>query len=61
MNLRRIVEIVWLGVAAFAAVEGYISYTKQGMGNDTILMMVVFAMAIGMYVMRRRQRINLKK
>ena len=61
MNLRRIVEIVWLAVAAFAVVEGYINYTEEGMGNNTILMIVVFVMAITMYVVRRRQRMKMKK
>ncbi|MCB0733200.1 MAG: hypothetical protein H6608_05155 [Flavobacteriales bacterium] len=61
MKLRRIVEIVWLAVAAFAAVEGYISYTKEKFGNNTILMVVVFVMAIAMYTLRRRQRMNMEK
>lgn len=60
MKLRRIIEIVWLGVAAFAAVEGYLSYTKEGFGNNTILMIVVFVMAIAMYTLRRKQRMNMK-
>lgn len=61
MNLRRIVEIVWLGVAAFAAVEGFISYRKEGFGSNTMLMVVVFAMAVAMYTLRRKQRMNQKE
>jgi tryptophan-rich sensory protein len=61
MNLRRIVEIVWLAVAAFAAVEGYISYKEEGFGNNTFLMFAVFGMAMVMYFVRKRQRRKLNK
>ncbi|MBI1306618.1 MAG: hypothetical protein GC181_08395 [Bacteroidetes bacterium] len=61
MNLRRIIEIVWLAIAAFAAVEGYVSYQKEGFGNNTLLMTVVFVVAIAMYTLRRRQRMRMNK
>ena len=61
MNLRRIVEIVWLGVAAFAVVEGYIAYKTEGFGNNFVLMIVVFVVAIAMYTLRKRQRTKMKE
>jgi uncharacterized membrane protein len=63
MKLRRFIEIVWLAVAAVAAVETYISYTStpSGFKDRTYILLLVLGTAIFMYALRRRQRTKMNK
>ncbi|MFT4521884.1 MAG: hypothetical protein ACI8ZN_000823 [Bacteroidia bacterium] len=54
-HLKRLVEIMWLAIAAFAAVEGFISFRAEGLSQNTIIYVVVFVLAIAMYTLRKRQ------
>lgn len=58
--MRRFIEILWMAIAAFALVEGYISYKNVGFTKDTQVFAVVFAVAAFMYFFRRRQRTRLE-
>lgn len=46
---------MWLAIAAFAAVEGFISFRAEGLSQNTIIYVVVFVLAIAMYTLRKRQ------
>ena len=56
MNLRRIVEIAWLLVAAVSSVEFYISYRDTGFSTRTIVLLVAIVVALFMYSLRKRMR-----
>jgi tryptophan-rich sensory protein len=57
MNLRRIVELVWLAVAAFAAIEAVMAYRYQKW-SEMQLFIFVFVVAIVFYFLRRYQRLK---
>jgi len=57
--MRKIVEIVWLAVAAVSLVEAVYNYKKSGFENDgTLMFLMVFALAVFMYFFRRFQRLK---
>lgn len=58
MNIRRIVEIAWIAVAAVSSYEFYVSYTKNGWNQRTIILLIAVAVAFFMYSFRRRSRLR---
>ena len=58
-RLNRIMQIVWLAVAAVAAVEAYITHRDFGFTNRVYLMLGVFVVGLAMYTLRRRQGKNM--
>ncbi len=56
--MRRFVEIVWLAVAAIAAVEAYMAFKDFGFTQRTYVMIGAFCVALFMYSLRKRQRRN---
>ncbi len=56
-NIRRIVELVWLGLAAVCAVEFYLSFRQIGLNGDTWVFLVALAISLVMYFIRRRGRL----
>jgi hypothetical protein len=60
-KFNKLIQIVWLGVAAVAAWEAYLSYynTKEFNGRFG-LMAFVFVAAIAMYSIRKRQGKSMK-
>jgi tryptophan-rich sensory protein len=60
-RLNKIIQIIWLAVAAVAAVEGYIAYQKAGGFNQRVYLMIgAFVVAIAMYTLRKRQGKSIK-
>ena len=53
----RIVEVLWLGVAAVSAVEVYFAWEQSNM-TRSIQFSLVLGVAIFMYFLRRRSRIK---
>ena len=53
----RIVEVLWLGVAAVSAVEVYFAWEQSNM-TRSIQFSIVLGVAIFMYFLRRRSRIK---
>lgn len=57
MNIRRIIEIMWLAVAAVSLVEMVIGFRESGFSDQHFqLFAVVFFTAVFMYFFRKRQR-----
>ena len=60
-RLNRIIQIIWLAVAAIAAVEGYAAYREAGELNTRVYLMAgAFVTAIAMYTLRKRQGRNMQ-
>ncbi len=60
-KLNRIIQIIWLAVAAVAAVEGFIAYREEGGFNQRVYLMIgAFVVAIAMYTLRKRQGKTIK-
>jgi len=59
--MRRFVEIVWLAVAAIAAVEAYMAFKDSGFAQRTYVMIGAFCVALFMYSLRKRQRRNYER
>lgn len=53
----RIVEILWLGVAAVCVVEIYLAWEKSNW-NRTLQFSLFLVVAIFMYFLRRRTRLK---
>ena len=61
MNMRRIIEFMWLAIAAVSAVEMYIGFAESGLSNQHFqLFGILFVTAGFMYFFRKRQRKNLE-
>lgn len=56
--MRRIVELMWLALAAITAVEAVIAYKELGWDQRTFMMIGVFLISIFMYRMRHKQRVK---
>jgi|GEM_PF-4792104 len=56
MNLRRIVEIAWLAVAAVCTVEFYMEYKDNSFSQKAIILLVGLAVSLFMYSFRKRTR-----
>lgn len=60
--MRRLVEYVWLALAAICLVEAAISWKAYGFGNDnTAIFLLVFLLSVFMYFFRRYQRMKNKR
>ena len=60
-RLNRIIQIIWLAIAAIAAVEGFIAYRDGGGFNQRVYLMIgAFVVAIAMYTLRKRQGKSIK-
>ena len=59
--MRRIIEFMWLAIAAVSAVEMYIGFAESGLSNQHFqLFGILFVTAGFMYFFRKRQRKNLE-
>jgi hypothetical protein len=56
MNIRRIVEIAWLAIAAFSVVEFYIEYSANKFSQKAIMFLLAVVVAFFMYSLRKRSR-----
>lgn len=56
LNIRRIIELVWLALAAVCTVEFYISLQKIGFTGDTIIFLAAMIISLVMYYIRKRGR-----
>lgn len=60
--IRRIVEIMWLTVAAVSLVELYIAVSQQGFNDQkTWIFSLLSVVSISMYFLRKRQRHSWEK
>jgi len=60
-KFNKIIQFIWLAVAAVSAVEGYKAYTEGGGFNSRVyLMMGAFVAGIVMYSLRKRQGKSMK-
>jgi len=60
-KFNRFIQIIWLGVAAVAAWEAYLSYYNTKMFNGRFWLMIgAFTAAIAMYSIRKRQGRSMK-
>lgn len=59
--MRRLIEIVWMAIAAISLVEGYITFRAKGFDQDAQVFLFVFFVSAFMYFFRRRQRLKLEK
>lgn len=59
--MRRLVEIVWMAIAAISLVEFYFTYKASGFNQDAQVFVFVFFVSVFMYFFRRRQRLRMKK
>jgi tryptophan-rich sensory protein len=60
-KFNRFIQIIWLVIAAVAAVEAYIAFGKgAAFRNKFYLMAFVFAASIAMYAIRKRQGRSIK-
>lgn len=55
-DIRRIIEIVWLALAAICTVEFVISFRQIGLEGDTLIYLFVTVISLVMYFIRRRGR-----
>jgi len=61
MNMRRIIEFMWLAIAAVSAVEMYIGFSESGFSDQHFqLFGILFVTAGFMYFFRKRQRKNIE-
>lgn len=56
MNIRRIVEIVWLAVAAVCVVEFYLEFQDHKFSQKAIILLGGLIVALFMYSLRKRMR-----
>lgn len=60
--MRRLIEIMWLAIAAVSVVEMYIGYTKSGFKDENFQLFAILFVASGfMYFFRKRQRTAIEK
>tara|TARA_E500000178_G_scaffold209078_1_gene206372 strand:- start:124 stop:336 length:213 start_codon:yes stop_codon:yes gene_type:complete len=60
--IRRIVEIMWLTVAAVSLVELYLAVSQLGFNNQkTWIFSLLSVVSISMYFLRKRQRHSWEK
>ncbi len=59
--MRRLVEIVWMAIAAISLVEGYIAFQSNGFSKEVQIFAFVFLVSVFMYFLRKRQRTQLQK
>lgn len=60
--MRRMIEIMWLAIAAVSCVEMFIGYENGGFSNQHFqLFALIFVTAGFMYYIRKRQRKNIEK
>ncbi|MCB9252120.1 MAG: hypothetical protein H6605_06605 [Flavobacteriales bacterium] len=61
MKIRRIIELMWLGVAAVSIIEMAVGYMEGGFKNQHFQIFGVIAFtAFFMYFFRKRQRKKLE-
>ena len=60
--MRRLIEIMWLVIAAVSLVELIIGYRESGFKSENFqLFALIFVAAAFMYFIRKRQRRNIEK
>ena len=60
--MRRLIEIMWLVIAAVSLVELIIGYRESGFKSENFqLFAIIFVAAAFMYFIRKRQRRNIEK
>jgi LPXTG-motif cell wall-anchored protein len=60
--MRRFIEIMWLAIAAFSAVEMAVGFKNGGFKNENFLIFAILLFASTfMYFFRKRQRKNIEK
>ena len=61
MNMRRLIEIMWLVIAAVSLIEMIVGYRESGFKSEHFqLFAILFVASSFMYFFRKRQRKNIE-